>query len=277
VDNSTSETFWICGTCAVEHTERIDVCQICDDERQWVPASGQRWTTLAELAGAGRKVDVFEFEPDLYGVTADPKVGIGQFSKVVRTPGGNLLWDPIGYLDDAAVARIRELGEVVAIAASHPHMFGVQVEWSRALGGPPVLVPEPDLRWVARPDPVIRPWSDRVEIAPGLVLSQVGGHFPGSAVAHWAAGAGGRGVLLSSDTVYANPDRRSVSFMRSFPNHLPLSGPVAERIAAHLEQFRFDRLYGNFGNIIDADAQDILRRSARRHAGWARGDFDHLT
>ena len=38
-------SFWICATCAVEHAERMDVCAICADERQWVPADGQHWTT----------------------------------------------------------------------------------------------------------------------------------------------------------------------------------------------------------------------------------------
>jgi len=41
-------SFWICATCAVEHAERVEVCAICADERQWVPAEGQRWTTLEE-------------------------------------------------------------------------------------------------------------------------------------------------------------------------------------------------------------------------------------
>jgi hypothetical protein len=134
---------------------------------------------------------------------------------------------------------------VVAIAASHPHMFGVQVEWSRALGGVPMLVAEADMSWVARPDPVIRPWSGTVNLLPGVTLTQPGGHSPGSAVVHWAAGADGRGVLLSGDTVLANPDRTSVSFMRSFPNRIPLSAAVVDRVTTHVEQFAFDRLYGN--------------------------------
>jgi hypothetical protein len=269
--------FWICRTCAVEHGEKVGVCAICADERQWVPADGQHWTTLAELAAAGYRVDVEELEPDLFGITSTPKAGIGQQSKLLRTPAGNLLWDPIGYLDDAAARRVGELGEVVAIGASHPHMFGVQVEWSRALGGAPVLVAEPDLRWVARPDPVIRPWSGTEEILPGVTLSQPGGHFPGSTVVHWAAGAGGKGVLLSSDTIFANPDRRSVSFMRSFPNRIPLSAAVVERVTGHVERYEFDRLYGNFDIAIDADARAVVRQSADRHCGWVRGDFDHLT
>ena len=268
--------FWICRTCAVEHAEQIDVCRICADERQWVPASGQAWTTLDELAAEGRRVTLVELEPNLVGLDC-PGVGIAQRSKIIRTPEGLLLWDPVGFLDDEAVAAVRALGQVVAIVASHPHMFGVQVEWSRALGGVPVLVAEQDEEWVARPDPVIEYWSGTREVLPGVTLAQPGGHFPGSAVAHWAAGADGWGVLLSSDTIFANPDRRTVSFLRSYPNRIPLSGAVVERIAGHVAERPFDRLYGNFDNVIDTGARQAVRFSADRHIAWVRGDHDHLT
>ena len=232
----------------------------------------------ARRAGCGRASGaVRELEPDLFGITVEPKVGIGQQAHLVRTPAGNLLWDMPGYLDDDAVHRVRELGEVAAIVASHPHMFGVQVEWSRALGGVPVLVSEPNMEWVARPDPVIRPWAGTLEVVPGITLVQLGGHFPGSAVAHWAAGGGGKGVLLGADTIQANPDRTSVTFMRSYPNRIPLSAAVVERITRAVEAFAFDRLYDNFGNTIDTDARAAVRRSADRYIGWVRGDFDHLT
>ncbi|MDM7830050.1 MBL fold metallo-hydrolase [Cellulomonas edaphi] len=268
---------WICATCAVEHDEQPDVCAICADERQWVPASGQAWTTLAELHHAGVRIAVRELEPDLFALHASPGVGIGQESKVVRTPAGLLLWDPLGYVDDEAVAAVRALGEVTAVVASHPHMFGVQVEWSHALGDVPVLVAEPDRHWVAREDPVIAAWQGDLEILPGVMLSQPGGHFPGSAVVHWAAGAQGRGVLLSGDTLFANPDRTSVSFMRSYPNRIPLSGAVAERVARHVTRRPFDRLYNNFDGVIPADATAVVLRSAARHAAWTRGDHDALT
>ncbi|MGN7704708.1 MBL fold metallo-hydrolase [Cellulosimicrobium sp. 22601] len=271
------EEWWICRTCAVEHAERPDVCAICADERQWVPATGQAWTTLAELAAAGERLVLEELEPDLFGLSSEPSVGIGQQAKVVRTPAGNLLWDPPGYVDDDAVEQVRALGPVVAIAASHPHMFGVQVAWSRALGGVPVLVAEADAHWVARPDPVIETWTGEREVLPGVVLSQPGGHFPGSAVVHWAAGAEGRGVLLSGDTIFANPDRTSVSFMRSYPNRIPLSAAVVLRVAEHVARRPFERLYNNFEGVVPADARQVVLRSAQRHAAWVRGDFDHLT
>lgn len=271
------EEWWICRTCAVEHAERPDVCAICADERQWVPATGQAWTTLAELAAAGERLVLEELEPDLFGLSSEPSVGIGQQAKIVRTPAGNLLWDPPGYVEDDAVARVRALGPVVAIAASHPHMFGVQVAWSRALGDVPVLVAEADAHWVARPDPVIETWTGEREVLPGVVLSQPGGHFPGSAVVHWAAGAEGRGVLLSGDTIFANPDRTSVSFMRSYPNRIPLSAAVVLRVAERVARRPFERLYNNFEGVIPTDARDVVLRSAQRHAAWVRGDFDHLT
>lgn len=270
-------SFWICATCAVEHERQVDVCAICADDRQWVPADGQQWTTLADLAGSGYRTKITELEPGLLGIGSEPGAGIGQQAKLVTTTQGSLLWDPLGFLDGEAVARVRDHGPVVAIAASHPHMFGVQVEWSRALGGVPVLVAEADLSWVARPDPVIRPWSGTIQPLPGVTLSQPGGHFPGSSVLHWSDGAEGRGALLSGDTIFANPDRTSVSFMRSYPNRIPLSAAVVDRIARHVEQFAFDRLYSNFTTVIDADARSIVRRSADRHIGWVRGDFDHLT
>jgi hypothetical protein len=268
---------WVCETCGVEHAEAVGVCVICADERQWVPADGQKWATLEQLAQVGRRVHITELEPDLFGITVEPKVGIGQQTHLVRTRAGNLLWDPVGYLDDDAVNRVRELGDVTAIAASHPHMFGVQVEWSKALGGVPVLVSQADVDWVQRPDPAIETWSGRHEVAPELTLHQLGGHFPGSSVAHWSAGAGGKGVLLVSDTIHANPDRATVTFLRSYPNRIPLSPAVVERITRLLTPLPFDRLYDNFGRAIDAGANAAVRRSADRYAGWVRGDFDLVT
>ena len=52
---------------------------------------------------------------------------------------------------------------------------------------------------------------------------------------------------------------------------------MTERVARALEEFEFDRLYGNFAIRIDADARAVVRRSADRHIAWVRGDFDHLT
>jgi len=65
---------WVCGTCGNHYPpaeEPPRVCVICADERQWVPPTGQRWTTLPELAAAGHAGDVREVEPGLTGIGFD--------------------------------------------------------------------------------------------------------------------------------------------------------------------------------------------------------------
>ena len=85
---------------------------------------GERWTTADKLVAAGHRGDVREVEPDLLEVGVDPPVAIGQRALVVRTPEGNLLWDPPGHLDEAAVAAVRDAGGLRAVAASHPTSTG---------------------------------------------------------------------------------------------------------------------------------------------------------
>lgn len=267
----------ICARCAVEYDEPLpDTCPICADEREYVPADGQQWTDLPTLRAGGHRLTWSEPEPGRAAITAEPSVGIGQTAQLVSTPDGSLLWDPPGYLDDETVERVLARGPVVAVAASHPHMFGVQVAWGEALGAP-VLVARADEQWLGRRAERIELYTDSRALAPGLEIHRVGGHFPGSAIAHWRDGAEGRGVVLCGDTVYPNPDRASVGFMRSYPNRIPLSGAVVRRIADRLGTLTFDRLVGNFGNTIEAGARDAVERSAQRHISWVSGDHDGET
>ncbi|HET8595085.1 MAG TPA: hypothetical protein VFM07_07555 [Intrasporangium sp.] len=127
---------WICATCAVETADLTDPpaeCAICSDERQWVPATGQAWTTLDALRAKGTRVTIQAVEPGLWGLRGDPEVGIGQQTMVVVTEAGTLLFDCIGYIDAGTVEFVRSLGPTLAVAASHPHMYGVQTEWAHAL------------------------------------------------------------------------------------------------------------------------------------------------
>lgn len=266
----------LCATCGVESAEPLpETCPICADERQWVPAAGQRWTSVDEQQG-GTRVDVVELEPSLWAITSEPAVGIGQRALLVQTPGGNLLWDPLGTLTDAAVAQVRELGGLAAVAASHPHMFGVQCAWADALDAR-VLVNERDASWIQRRHPRIELWDGEVSLLPGVRLIRFGGHFPGSAMVLWSAGSDGEGSLLAGDTIQPKPDRMSLGFMRSFPNNIPMSPGVVRRIADQLAPLRYRRIYGNIPGQLIEDGPAAVERSAARHIAWCRGEHDDLT
>src|SRR5690554_4159767 len=196
-------TYALCARCGVEHgTGPLpDVCRICADEREWVPRSGQAWTTVGELADDGHRVVVEELEPGLVGLGTEPAVGIGQTGKLVCTEAGNVLFDVPPLIDDAAVETVAALGGITAIVASHPHMYGVQSLYSRAFGDAPILVARADADFLPLPVPAVRLWQTPHEVVPGVRVEQIGGHFPGSTVARYTA-LDGRGVLLAGDAVF---------------------------------------------------------------------------
>lgn len=263
----------ICRTCGVQYGETRADCPICLDERQYVGWAGQQWTSLAELRAHGGRGRLDEEGPGVIGVGAVPAVGIGQRALLVRTPSGNVLWDCVGYLDDALVSRIQDLGGISAIAVSHPHFYGVMAEWGRAFDAP-VYVHAADRAWVARPDPSITYWSgDTHRIAPGVTLVNAGTHFAGGTVLHWADDPGGGGALFSGDIFAVVMDRRWLSFMYSFPNLIPERPRTIRRALSLIEPFAFARVYGAFwGRVVTADGSAAVRRSAERYLRFALDD-----
>ena len=272
-----STPFSICATCGVEHQHPLPtVCAICADERQYLPDDGiQRWVTLEELQ-RDHGIAFWEIEPGLHGLRTTPKVGIGHRPILVQTAEGNLLWEPPGYIDDAAVEQVRSLGGIRWISASHPHMYGVQLAWSSAFDDAPVYVNSRDAEWVARHGDAIQQWDDELKLANGLTLIRLGGHFAGSSIAY-VQGKDDKGVLMTGDTILPVQAAGWVTFLRSYPNRVPLSGGTVQRMAKQVLQLDFDRIYGNFDPAITSGAKLAVERSAARHIAWTSGEFDQLT
>jgi hypothetical protein len=265
---------WICATCAVQQPASAEPprhCPICEDERQYVGWQGQRWTTREELLAGHRSV-LRDEEPDLLGVGVEPAVAIGQRALLVRTPGGNVLWDCVPVLDDDAAEQLDRLGGIAAIAVSHPHFYAAVVDLADTFGAT-VHLPHADRQWVQRPSPRIEFFDEEVEPVPGVTVARIGGHFDGAAVVHWPAGSEGRGALLTGDTITVVQDREWVSFMWSYPNLIPLDEGTVQDIAARVERFAFDRVYGGWwGRVVVRDGAAAVRRSADRYVARLHGE-----
>jgi glyoxylase-like metal-dependent hydrolase (beta-lactamase superfamily II) len=260
--------FFLCTTCGTQFPEshaEPEECPICQDERQYVPPEGQRWTTLEELR-ASHRAEIREEEPGLNGIGAEPSFAIGQRALLVQATGGNVLWDCISLLDDEIAGWVEELGGIAAISISHPHYYSSMVEWAEAFDAP-IYLHADDREWVMRPSDRVVFWEEeRRELGPGLTLVRCGGHYEGGTVLHWAAGAEGRGALLSGDIVQVIPDRRYVSFMYSYPNLIPLNEQAIRRIVAALEPFEFDRIHGAWWDrVVPTEAKAVVVRSAERY------------
>ncbi|KAK9835402.1 hypothetical protein WJX81_007208 [Elliptochloris bilobata] len=250
---STSQNPCVCFTCGTQFapTDLEPICcPICEDDRQYVATGGQRWTTHTQLLEEGYHNALRAEEPCVLGIGTEPSFAIGQRALLIQTGEGNILWDCVTVLDGDTRARIHELGGVQAIAISHPHFYSRMADWAEEFQ------------------------AKRLELFGGATLLRLGGHFPGSAVLHWAPGADRRGILCTGDTIQAVPRAGYVSFMYSYPNLLPLPADEVERIRSAVEGWGldFEVLYGGwFGRAVHEDAKAAVLQSADRYVGLLRG------
>ena len=121
-----------------------------------------------------------------------------------------------------------------------------------------------------RESPRIEYWEETtLSLWDGVTLINCGGHFEGGTVLHWPAasrGGASNGALLTGDIITVVQDRRYVSFMRSYPNLIPLGAGAINRILETIEPFSFDQIYGGWwkANVL-SDAKAAVTRSADRY------------
>lgn len=266
---------YICTTCGTQYPASAvppHECLICNEERQYVHPRGQQWTTLEKMgADQAYRNEMLREEEGLYSITTKPSFAIGQTAHLVQQEGFQVLWDCISYLDEPTVAEVKRLGGVRAIALSHPHFYSAQVEWAEALDVP-IYIHEDDQEWVVQPSEHIHFWSgEALQLAEGLTLHRLGGHFKGGTVLHWEKGLEGRGILLTGDIIQVVADRQWVSFMYSYPNLIPLPAKKVAEIAERVSHLQFDRLYNAFHAVVRENAKESVKKSAERYIAALEG------
>ncbi|KAF9891964.1 hypothetical protein FE257_002927 [Aspergillus nanangensis] len=270
----------ICATCGTQFSvPSLSSCKICDDPRQYIPPTGQSWTTLRTLQSSQTYHN--DFVPDmthpdtLIAIHTTPKLGIGQSAYLCRSPAGNILWDCITYIDDETIARIEELGGLAAIVISHPHYFSTNLHWAETFNCPVYLSIE-DEEWLMRRGPQQVLWEgSRLSLPAGLAGAdfeavKTGGHFPGSSVLWWKS----LRMLLIADTIMVVPsgiyhvDRlpgtTSFSFLWSYPNMIPLPPGEVHNIWKAIKHTDFDETRGAFkGQATHGDSKKRVLESAK--------------
>lgn len=258
----------ICETCGTQFAPRHEpppVCPVCEDDRQYVGWNGQRWTcheTLATRFGL-----LIGEDAGLTAFTMQGGFGIPQRALLLPTEAGNILWECLSLVTDEAVAVLRERGGVDRLVISRPHFYSSMVQWSEALGSVPILLHGNDRAWVQRPASCIEHWQgDRLRLGPGVTLVRTGGHFPGSTALHWATGPRGGGALFVGDSPQVASNRRSVSFLHSSPNFVPLGPREVLAMRERLDGLAYGDVYGySWGRNIIGDARAAVDASFDRH------------
>ncbi|KAL9128780.1 MAG: hypothetical protein Q9217_002609 [Psora testacea] len=291
------EQFPICTACgsqfdAVFGKPRTN-CRICEDPRQFVPPSGQSWTTLHQIKEKHEnKWAQDPRDPRIWSFWTEPKRAF-----ILQTPNGNMMWDMITLLDDATIKKINSLGPLKAIVVSHPHFYTTYVNWSAAFNVP-IHISADDKEWLCQKPRIPESLSfiegsagTRKEILPGVTVIKTGGHFPGSLVLHWESG------LFIADTIVTVPvgsppryeftqsyhfcysldsllfflsDQKAQSahtphprppgqttfvFQWSIPNGIPLPPDQIHQIWRAIKPFDFNTTYGAFTGMEVRDEE----------------------
>ena len=312
----------ICQACGTQYAEVVSSCKICDDRmsassllwlpsllhhthitnhlpaRQFIPATGQQWTTLPDLRQTHQNTILpHPTAPNVYTIQTHPRQAIGQRAFIIQTSAGNILWDCLTLLDAATVKAITDLGGLTAIVISHPHFYTTHLLWA-AVFNCPVYLADDDKQWLATPDNIsvdapkaqdpdmpsvpgaidtAEPASARVFISgppgsardipgtngqsTGAKAVKVGGHFPGSM------------VLLHNDRIYVGDTimptpsgtgvhkkgMNSFSFMWSYPNMIPLSPTELASMWKALSTIEFTAVHGGFAGL-DVEGPDTKER-----------------
>lgn len=258
-------TMSICTTCGTQYPDSPAHCPVCEDERQYVGANGQTWTTHDALKAS--HVLRMQDESGVLGIGLSPDFAINQRSLYLPTDAGNILWECLSLVTDEAVAALNARGGVDLIAISHPHFYSSMVEWSDALGGVPILLHEADRSWVRRSSPQLRFWSgDTHRLSDRVTLIRSGGHFHGSTVLHWKDGPRPGGALFSGDAPQVVSDRRHVSFMYSYPNHMPMKPAAVRGMQRRLAGYAFEDVFGfTWGRDIIGGGRAAVDASFERY------------
>lgn len=262
-------TAFVCETCGTQFAPSEaapERCPICEDERQYVSLSGQKWTSVEALAKAHRPR--LEDDAGLACVGMRPAFAIDQRAILLPTEAaGRILWECVTLVTDEAVAAVTAEGPIDRIVISHPHFYSSMVEWAQALGGVPILLHEADRQWVMRPSPLIDYWSgERLALSDGVTLVRCGGHFDGSTALHWRDAARPGGALFPGDALQVVADRRHVSFMYSYPNYIPMHPDAVRAMRTALAGFAFEDVYGyTWGRNIIGGGRAAVDASFERY------------
>jgi hypothetical protein len=256
----------ICFTCGTQYPDcdKDEICKICDEERQYVPLSGQIWTSQAEMALVHEN-SIVKLKENLYEILITPSFGIGQRAFLIVSPNGNVLWDCVPFLDAKTVDFINLLGGLSAIAFSHPHYYSNMNTWSTVFDCP-VYIHKEDAPYVYFSSEKIKYWEgEECLLWDSIKLVNIGGHYKGSSVI-MIPGLSERGVMLTGDTLYLSLNKRHYSIMYSYPNRIPL--PISQ-VGVIREKFRrldFDEIYGfySYQNVTE-NAGELLDSSLGRY------------
>lgn len=251
----------VCFTCGTKYPKdyKGDTCFICQDDRQYVPLEGQKWTSTRQLKGK-YSIKITQLKPKLFEFIVEPSFAIGQRALFVISESGNFMWDCIPLIDDQLIQFIKEKGGIRAIGISHPHYYSNMAEWCKTFRCR-VYLSKVDKKYVVNPFSKIIYWdNDEIKLWDDIKIIKISGHFPGSSIL-FVPFLSDKGTVFCSDTFYLSPNLKHFSIMYSYPNRIPLPIKEVQNIQKLIEELDFDEVYGFWShqNLTQKPKESLLK------------------
>jgi hypothetical protein len=178
-------------------------------------------------------------ERDMVAFSVSPPLGLNGTGWLLLHPEGNIAFEAAPFYTDEMLAEIERLGGIRFLAASHVHGYGALWQLQDVFRPEVLAIQKEDLR-LTKAFRVTWPYDEALELAPGLVLHHVGGHYEGQAVLHDA----GRRILFCGDAFKVDQDEAgnstAVSTHKAFHKSIPLTPGEIRRYRAVIEGLDFD-------------------------------------
>ena len=196
-------------------------CPVCEDVRNDLPEDG--WSFVHEDEARARfDGTVTEVAEGFFEARTTPHLGLAGAGWLTVRDGVAVAFEAAPYYSGAMLDALAAAGGIDVLAASHVHGYGALWQLQDRFAPDTLAIHKDDLN-LTKAFRVNRPFDDTLEIAPGMTLRHVGGHYDGQAVLHDEAA----GRLFSGDVfkVDQNEDGsvRALSCHKAFHKQIPMT------------------------------------------------------
>jgi len=240
-------------------------CVVCSDVRNALPPDGWDFADVPRVAGL-LKNTWREYAPGLWGFSCTPKFGLGATGWLILRDDGNVAFEAAPFYQEDALEQIDRLGGVKILSASHPHGYGALWQIQERFH-PDLIIHREDVKYT-KAFRVTEPADDRHELAPGLTMHHVGGHYEGQCVlydeAHKALFVGDS---LKFDDFDDHGGVHALSCHKGYHYHIPLSRDELRKYRRVYESLPFERALTPFEYAPNVTRDDALALFDRLIAG----------
>ena len=216
-------------------------CPNCMDVRNALPEEDFTYLHI-DAAKEKYRTHWREVLPGLWDFWTEPQLGLGSHGWLIQRPEGNIAFEAAPYYDEAAKAKIQELGGIDILAASHPHGYGAL--WQLQVQHEPreLIIHRDDLE-NTKAFRVNRPIDDHYRIDGKRELRRLGGHYEGQTALYDAEYK----LLFAGDALKIDfgPDGETpvaLSCHKGYHYSIPLTKEELEHYREVFSQYGFEHV-----------------------------------